>query len=322
MFRLFRRRVPPYCCAMIALLALPMPGQQLASRSASLDLRHGVPLVRVMVNGRGPFRFVVDTGTNNEAVISPGLEQKIGLAADGRMRLTDLGGEQDSVLEKVTLDLLTVAGAEFHAVPALVNQLPGSDRVYDGILGFKLFRDSLLTLDFPHKKLLLGGGSLTASGDPGVLPFEMPKGIPMVALKINGQSADAAVDSGGLGLSLPESALVNLSFTGSLELLAKGQTQVSSFLVRGGAMRGEIDLAGYRFENPFVEINSAIPVAGLGSVALHDFAVTFDQRKNLIRFASNRTVHLLGRPANQQDVLQLPGDVVSNTVMRSGARQP
>ena len=37
-----------------------------------------------------------------------------------------------------------------------------------------------------------------------MLPFRMPDGVPIVALKIGEQQLEAQIDSGGTGLSVPE----------------------------------------------------------------------------------------------------------------------
>jgi len=50
---------------------------------APIDLDHGVPSVQVMVNGHGPFRFIIQTGTPH-TVISSALAESLALPlADG-----------------------------------------------------------------------------------------------------------------------------------------------------------------------------------------------------------------------------------------------
>jgi len=266
------------------------------AQSARLDLSQGIPIVHVRIDGKGPFLFVVDTGTSCEAIVSPRLARRLGLSPNGQTRITDLGGRATHTLDEVSLETVSLAGTEFHSVRAVVTDLPDGDAVFDGILGFRLFRGRLLTLDYPHHKLLLGDGVLAGSRSPDVLPMRMAGGIPMVDLAAGDTTIRAAVDSGGLGLSVPAAVARTLKFSGGRETVALGKTQVSDFPLTGGVLAGSIGLDGHRFERPFVEVNPVFPIANLGSRAMVDFAVTFDQRSRLVQFASQRSVHRIAKP--------------------------
>jgi predicted aspartyl protease len=283
---------------------------------APLNLEHTVPLVRVFVDHRGPYVFVIDTGTNFPAIVSPKLAARLALPTAGKKRLTDLRGEQSAALDLVTLDSLAVAGVEFRAVPALVNQIPGAARRYDGILGFALFRDHLLTLDFPRRKLLLDQGELLPGTDPNVVAFGMTAGIPTIALTIGGNQAVAGIDTGATGLIVPERLAQTLSFIESPTIIAQASTQVSQFEVRGGTMRGGIRLSTFNFDRPFIEIAPSLSLVDLGADTFRDFVVTFDQRRQLVQFAATHKTHRLRR-LPRQDQLNPPPDVLVQTVMHT-----
>lgn len=277
-----------------------------------IDLNQGVPLVKVRINGQGPFTFVVDTGTNGEAIIAPRLVARLGLVPQGRKNITDLGGHAVRSLDEVVLNNLSVAGAEFHAVRAAVSDLPDGDSVLDGLLGFSLFRSTLLTLDYPHRRLAIGDGSLAGSMDPHVLPMRTPNGMPLVAISIRGAPVETEIDSGALQLSIPASLAARMRFTGGIETVAYGRTQVSSFELRGGTLEGSVQFAGFQFDEPWLEVNPIFSIANLGSAALRDFAVTFDQQSKLLRFAAAGKLHPLLKPrnpANTSPVEELIGTV-------------
>jgi hypothetical protein len=118
-------------------------------------------------------------------------------------------------------------------------------------------------------------------------------------LNIGDEQVEAQIDTGGLGLSLPESVARELKFAGDVEVIGRGNTQVDTYLLRGGTMKGHIALAQYDFKEPFIEINSVFPVANLGALPLQDFAVTFDQRSKLLSFASRGRSHRIGRTPMQ-----------------------
>ncbi|HKF48269.1 MAG TPA: retropepsin-like aspartic protease [Terracidiphilus sp.] len=279
-----------------AVLLLSVTGPASHAQTAKIDLTGGVPLVEVRIDGKGPFHFVVDTGTNCGAIVSPRLAKRLGLSSEGHAQITDLGGRATHTLDEVSLDTVSLDGIEFHSVSAVVTDLPDGDAVFDGILGFRLFRGRLLTLDYPHHRLRVSDGVLAGSRNHDVVPMTMPGGIPVVDLAAGGTTIQAAVDSGGLGLSVPASVAQALRFSGS-ETIALGKTQVSDFTLAGGVLAGSIGLDGHRFESPFVEVNPVFPIADLGSRAMADFAVTFDQTSMLIEFSSGRTVHRLVKPS-------------------------
>src|SRR5258708_34562553 len=60
---------------------------------ARLDVSHGKPFVMVTLNGKGPFRFVIDTGTGGEAFVSKDLASQLALPQIGQMRLSDPSGK-------------------------------------------------------------------------------------------------------------------------------------------------------------------------------------------------------------------------------------
>jgi aspartyl protease len=300
--------------AAMALFFAPLCAAQApGDHAARIDLSEGIPLVHVSINGQGPFTFVVDTGTNWDAIISPRLVTRLGLAAKGHKRITDLGGQTTRVLAEVELERLSLARTEFHAVRAVVTDLPDGDSVLDGILGFGLFRDKLLTLDYPHHRLVLNDGSLAGTPEANVLGMGTPQGIPLVDISIGGKKTAAGVDSGAPGLSIPASMAADLRFIGGVETVAFGRTQVSGFELRGAVLNGTIELAGYRFEDPWLEINPVFSLANLGSGALKDFAVTFDQRSELVRFAAAGELHHIARPRNRESAV--PAEELIGTVV-------
>ncbi len=185
------------------LLAAPVASTQGAVHTAALDITHDKPFVMVMVNGKGPFRFVVDTGTGGEAFITRELADQLGLSTSGQIHLSDPSGQGAQKVPMVVLHSLRVAGVEFTGVKAAVHNLSAGDGYCQGLLGFLLFRHYLLTLDYPNRRMQLSPGELAPDGGQSVLPFRMPDGIPVVSLAIGATYIDAQIDSGGAGLSLP-----------------------------------------------------------------------------------------------------------------------
>jgi hypothetical protein len=241
------------------------------------------------------------------------------LSATGRKSITDLGGHGTRALDAVELKALSLAGADFHAVRAVVADLPDGDSVFDGVLGFGLFRNKLLTLDYPRHRLIIGQGTLAGTRDEHVVPMRMPSGSPLVEIGIADAKMEAGIDSGGMGLSIPAAMAVRFRFATGIETAAFGRTQVSSFALRGAVLDGAVEVAGFRFQEPWLELNPVFGIPNIGSGALRDFSVTFDQRSKLVRFSCVGEPHRLVKPTNLTKSLRLDelvGTVTATAVPR------
>ncbi len=268
--------------------------------SAPLELIHDKPYVSVTVNGRGPFRFLVDTGTGGQALVTPELADELSLPVVGHARLEDPSGlgEQRSDITRIVS--LKIAGAEFSDVDAVVHNLYG-DAKCQGVLGFTLFEDYLLTLDFPGRRMLLKPGVIDRNASGSVLPFEMPDGVPIVQIKIDEQQFGAQLDSGGTGLSVPEKDSKELKFEETPVDFAKGESVSTRFQIRAARLESDVKLGRYTFKQAFIEIDSAFPLVNIGSTPLQHFVITFDQTNELVRlYSSEDTLHLDASPPPAQ----------------------
>ena len=96
-----------------------------------------VPTVHVMVNGRGPYRFVVDTGATPPVGISTSLARELGLPTSGGRTVLRAGNDKFVRLAQTRVKSLAFGDALFEDVPAVVGDVdvPG----YAGLLGMRLF---------------------------------------------------------------------------------------------------------------------------------------------------------------------------------------
>jgi predicted aspartyl protease len=266
-----------------------------------MEVVHGKPYVMVTINGRGPFRFVVDTGTGGQAFIRPALADQLQLPAIGQARLVDPSGQGEQRAQVLYIQSLDLAGVEFADVRALRHDLAGEDETCMGLLGFTLFRDYLLTLDYPNHSLALTEGNITPDGEQSVLPFRMPDGVPIAPLHIGGERVEAQLDSGGVGLTLPEQLARQLKFISTPVVYANGESLATRFELKAARLGADVHIGRYRFVNPVVEIHPAFPLVNLGACPMQNFAVTFDQKNQLVRFDSEHEIlHLDSMPTSMR----------------------
>lgn len=265
----------------------PAPAVHPFPHQAQMVERYGKPYVMVMINGRGPFRFVIDTGTGADALVSPELASVLGLPEIGQAALSDPSGQGSRRAPMVLLDSVEIAGVTFTNVKAVQHSFFAEAGACDGLLGFTLFHDYLLTLDFPNRRVLLEEGELKPDGEKNVLSFRMPDGVPIAQVKIDGlPPAEAQLDSGGGGLVLPESMASKLKFSVPPVIYASGRSIATRFDLKAAKLASDVHIGRYTFPQPVVEIHPAFPLVNFGSPPMQNFAITFDQRNLLVRFAA------------------------------------
>jgi len=262
-----------------------------------IELIHDKPYVMVMVNGHGPNRFLIDTGTGTQALISPELVHELGIPKIGHARLTDPSGQGEQRPDVVWVESIKIGNVEFEEVQAVEHRLFREERNCEGVLGFPLFEDYLLTLDYPGKRMVLTSGTLGTQAEGSLLPFRVTDGVPIAKIEIEGVSLDAQIDSGGTGLSLPDEVADRMKFESTPAEFGVAESLTTRFSFRAARLQPEIRFGPYVFRKAFVEINSAFPVVNIGSTPLKNFMITFDQQEGLMRvFGKDKVLTLDASP--------------------------
>ncbi len=288
--------------------ALSLPAQDI-THSAPMIERFGKPYVMITINGKGPYRFVIDTGTGADAFVSPELADELQLPTAAEAVVNDPSGQGGQRVPIVLLPSIRIAGVDFYWVKAIRHEVTGEAGSCQGLLGFTLFRDYLLTLDFPNRQVLLTEGSLTPDGEKTVLPFRMPDGVPITSLRVNGQRVEAQLDSGGGGLTLPERLAAHQKWEIAPVVFATGHTMTTRFQIKAAKLAADVEVGKYTFTHPVVEIHPAFPLVNFGSPPMQSFAITFDQKSLLVRLGANRDHFTLTAPPSPTRLTNQPQPV-------------
>jgi hypothetical protein len=212
----------------------------------------------------------------------------LGLEVIGQARSGDPSGRNLVTVDLVKLASLEIGGARFEGVEASVRsgRLRRMGEPVDGILGFRLFQECLLTLDYPANRLRLDRGGLPSANQNDVLAFTLDHGIPTIRLQVDSVSLEAHVDAGAPGgFSLPASLEPKLAFSSPPKVVGHGRTIGNDFEIRAGTIKGSVRLAGYEYKDANVEFQPVFPIGNVGSRVLRDFRVTFDQKNGRMRLA-------------------------------------
>jgi hypothetical protein len=261
-----------------------------------MEVRRNLPFVQVKVNGKGPFTFGIDTGTGGEALVTPDLIRQLGLPVKGEVEVGDPSGKNPRRVRTVSVASIELGDVEFKELTGVEFQPSRMSGNCDGILGFTLFRDYLFTLDYRSQQVRLARGALAADGNSEVVPFRAPNNVPTIELEVGGQTIDAHIDSRGGGLSLPAKFALGLKFASEPIVIGRGRTVSNEFEIKGAQLASDIHVGGYTFTQPCVEINPVFPVGNFGSAVLVNFAVTFDQKNQLVRLVSKERSIVIAPP--------------------------
>ena len=215
-----------------------------------LDVSGPIPVVEVMVNGKGPYRFGIDTGAQGMGRISNELATQLGLKVSGEARTPAPGGTM-ATRNIYHADKLGVGGITFADVDLVtMPELPGRTPTWSGILGIDLFRKLTLTLDY-------GRGAIKLSHDPVTdgVGANFDHGVPSIPLKIGDREITVDLDSGNGAAPLFVS-----------EAIAKSVPQSGPAVVRGKARTsfGEFSIMEAPITVPVTVGGSALSVKSIG----------------------------------------------------------
>jgi predicted aspartyl protease len=150
----------------------------------------------VMINGRGPFRLVLDTGATR-SVINARVAEMLGIAPDFSRSVLLRGVTGSVAVPTVRVDSFSVG--EVIVTPAVLPIVTDALGGADGVLGTEGFADKRLYIDFQHDLITIAH-SRAPRAPPGFvsIPFERPSnGLLMIAARVAGVRVHAIIDTGG-----------------------------------------------------------------------------------------------------------------------------
>ena len=253
---------------------------------APMSFRGLMPVIEVKLNGQGPFAFAIDTGAGMQADVDTSVAARLKLQPSGRVLNGDPSGENDREVETATIASVTFGGAEFRNVMAVVRpqRITRDYPDVDGMLGFALFTDYLLTLDYPAMQLRLSRGALPEVNNTDIVRFEIENRIPVVELGIGRIRVRAHVDSGNFvaGFILPEEIVAQLQLLSQPVIVGRARSVTNQIELKQVQLKDTIRLGHFEFPQPTITF-PALSDTNVGFKVLRDFSLTFDQRNRRMK---------------------------------------
>lgn len=176
--------------------------------------------VAVEVEGRGPFRFVVDSGADSSALGSS-TQHILGLPATTRAMLH--GMTASSLVNRVTASELKVGQSTIHnlELPVLRDEYLGAQ----GLLGIDALVEQRLMMDFDKHVITIEDAHRHAPYIPGeiVITAKRRRGqLILTQASANGRPVDAVIDTGS-EITIGNLALRDRLFRKNVRSLVSGQ---------------------------------------------------------------------------------------------------
>jgi hypothetical protein len=237
----------------------------------------------------GPYHFLIDTGASVTLVTSElaarYAAKNLPLPAIPLVRVKSAEGET-ALLSATTLRRIELGGARFENVPALIYDCSALSAhlgiKIDGILGFPLFRETLLTLDYPRSRVLLQPRWPRPAIPGSAIAFNNDRKTPIVPVRLGDQTFIALIDSGSdTTLSLNPAGL-QPAFAVPPRTGATVATLSGDREQRIGRLAENLRLGAYVLERPVAELTDDL--SSLGGGVLKHFTVTFDQERGRVTF--------------------------------------
>ncbi len=190
-------------CACAHPAASSLGGEATADKSSSVlpfDLIDNRIIIDVRLNGKGPFRFIFDTGAG--AVVAPEVVSSLGLKIENLQ--TGSGGVGEQVVERGETKISTVevgpvrlADEEFGVLSfADTKYVFGAHRI-DGILGFPVFKNYVVHIDYERRRLTFTPPAEFAyKGTGTIVQLDFDRHLPLVKGELDGVPGDFVIDTG------------------------------------------------------------------------------------------------------------------------------
>ena len=159
----------------------------------------GRPVVELKINGKGPYRFILDTGAVT-TVVSDELSRELSLTPPAGVQVASGGGGTAPaivVIHDLRIGDATLEGLIAAAMP-LGGLLNGEDAPR-GILSAASFPGCLLTYDYPGKRILIKRGVLEAADSRTIFQCNEDQVLPTVPVRIAGHDTQVHLDRGSPG---------------------------------------------------------------------------------------------------------------------------
>jgi hypothetical protein len=285
-------------CTSIPQLPKPSGTTEFNSRLVTLPAKLiGNALIVEVKGSSGPYHFLIDTGSS-VTLVTPEFAEAHQTKEAAQADLSDIpiraSDGTTTELPPTTLDLLELGNVKFYSVPCVIYSCePLSEQLgirIDGILGFPLFKKTILTLDYirPHIELRPAGSLKVLPGSQLTLTGTTDR--PNIEAKLNQIAFPCLIDTGSDEALSLNPALTPVHYVyGPTEgptvatLTGDRPEQIARLLEN-------LNLGIYHINQPIAELTDTLSSVGGG--ILKYFTLTFDPENKRMSFSKDDSSHI------------------------------
>jgi hypothetical protein len=268
-------------------------GQQPPSRAAQkqsadepvavpMELLANRPLVRVKVNGRGPFAFLVAPEAP-ATLIDPSLVSELKLKAEGdRNAAPQFELQMEFGTSKVNVK------ATASDMAAIVPEFPPPVRPR-GVISASPWPSHLVTLNYLQSQIAVEPGSLPDPNRRDIFSLKSEASDLGVTLSVASVAIACRLEPlfpGGL--LLPETYASSLPLAGKRVEMGSTVTTRGREVVREGELGAMTTLGMFELARPFVQFANSAERCTIGGQRLSGFSITYDLTNARVRLAHPR----------------------------------
>jgi hypothetical protein len=232
----------------------------------------GRPVIEVMINGKGPYRFIFDTGASFNVVDST-------LAAE--LSLKDSPNIQEIRVGKVAV-------RDVQAFVNPISQMLGSGDVPRGVLSASSFPGGLVTFDYPAKRITFRRGALDQPNGKNIFGYD-PTDLPSLPVKVANREITVHLDTGApFPVALPTKYIKELPLAGPPVQKGSAKTHTGVMPIFLATLDGRISIGEFELSTRDLRFTDVVPYPGaepkgqVGNEVLKEFVLTIDSMNHRV----------------------------------------
>ncbi|MEJ6022249.1 retropepsin-like aspartic protease [Ramlibacter sp. PS4R-6] len=236
----------------------------------------GRPVVEVTINGKGPFKLIVDTGAS-VTVLDTSLAADLGLAGT------------DVEVDELRIGPVVLAKLDVFVAP--IARIMRGDDIPRGVLSASAFHGHLVTFDYPARKFFLQRGALPPAESRTVFSYKGDD-LPSVPVMVAGKEISVHLDTGApYALALPTRYLKELPLAGEPVRKGTARTHAGELPIFEATVVGDVTLGEFKLPVRVLRFTDVVPDpharprGQVGGEALKDFILTLDASNERLRLA-------------------------------------
>jgi hypothetical protein len=237
--------------------------------------RPTLPLLEARINGTGPWKLLVDLGSN-VVILRRSVADSAGVSILVERDRSDI----------IRMDSIVVGGAVFLDVTGGAYDTLD----VDGVLGFNLLNAFPFAMDYPAMQFTFLREAVPDPTDPDMVPYLLVDRMPSVGVRVGKDSLLLNLDTGAAeAMTVPADLGARLPFQADPEAgPAVWNNQTGTARVRTATLARPVRIGRHAVPDVLVYISPSAEGGWLGSAFLQRFSLAFYPGQQLVRMRRSR----------------------------------